>query len=154
MIYMDKVISNPENPSHKMIITVASPSLMKIQESLEHGDSIDEIVGILSCIPYSHPVIRKIVGDEALRQGDFSVAESMYMENKNYQGLQMLETIQNADLELQKAYVHCSLMEHQQAQQYFLQAGRKYKKPKHYTKYYDSSNFLCYENLFFLGTWL
>lgn len=122
---MDKVIEKPEDPTAKVVLKLPSPSLTRLREAVEHGECVDDVVGLLQTSSYSHPVLRKIVGDEALRQGEIGMAENIYNEDKNYHAIRFLEKIKDSELEIQKAQIHSFLEEYEQAQHYFIRARRK-----------------------------
>lgn len=108
-----------------MVLKIPSPTLIKIQNAIKEGECLDEIVSAVRSSPYSHPLLRKAVWNEALRQGDVKLVESIFTEDKNYEGLRFLEELGETEFELQRAHVHSFLMEYEQAQHYFIRAGRK-----------------------------
>jgi len=123
---MDKIVQDPEHPKIDMVLKLYTATYSRIQELLENDEPIDEIANLLKG-PFCHTALRKLVADEALRQGEYELAESIYQEDRNYAAIQFMGNLKEIEggLDLQRAQVHCFLNEYDQAQHYFLRMERK-----------------------------
>ncbi|CAL8089470.1 unnamed protein product [Orchesella dallaii] len=125
LLNMDKIVDNPEHPDANMVLKLYTAKYSRIQELLENDEPIEEIANLLK-VPYCHTALRKLVADEALRQGEYELAESIYHEDKNFAAIQFIGNLTEIEgVDLQRAHVHCFLHEYDQAQHYFLRVERK-----------------------------
>lgn len=124
---MDKVIECPENPNPNMLIRLATPTLVRLQDSAEDDfESLDDVVAELNSSPYSHPILKKLVANVALRNEEVDLADSIYTDYAFNQFLNGFEKLEGR--ELQRAEIYCFLNNYVQAQSYFIRAGRKFVK--------------------------
>lgn len=94
-VQLDEVIQEPDSPPKDCFIQIETKTLRDTRSILQHSSLADAIQFVEN---KSHPRLWKIIGDFALENLDFPVAQKAYVRCSDYQALQFIKRITKFDV--------------------------------------------------------
>ena len=116
---------NPEEPREELILTHLTRTLCETKKMIESNAPLADICQYIE--KKSHSRLWKLLGDEALRQNDFELAEASFVKAKDFAGISVVKKVSSIpNVNLQQAEVAAHFGDFERAESLYIAADRRY----------------------------